>query len=131
MFTRRHMFAAAMAGLSLIASVSAYAMDAKPFDKAAFEAARASGKAVLVGVSAPWCSVCKVQKPILSELTSKHPFENFAFFEVDFDTRKDALKALNVHQQSTLVVFKGQSEKGRSTGETNAAAIEALLRRAL
>ena len=130
MLTRRHLFSAALTGLALLAA-SAQAMEAKPFDTAAFQKAQGDGKAILVEVTAPWCPVCKVQKPILSELTSKHPFENFAVFTVDYDTRKDVLRTLNVHQQSTLITFRGKSERGRSTGETNAAAIEALLRRAL
>jgi len=48
-------------------------------------------------------------------------------FEIDFDTQKDLLRKFNVQKQSTLITFKGKQETGRSTGETNAARIEALL----
>jgi thiol-disulfide isomerase/thioredoxin len=119
-----------MTGLALLAA-SAQAMDMKPFDKAAFQAAQASGKPILVEVTAPWCPVCKVQKPILSDLMKMPSFESFAVFEVDFDSGKDVLRMLNVQKQSTLIAFRGKSEKGRSTGETNAASIEGLLKKAL
>src|SRR5688500_8312558 len=102
MLTRRHLFAAAMTGLALLAA-SAQAMDMKPIDKAAFQAAQASGKPILVEVTAPWCPVCKVQKPILSDLMKMPSFESFAVFEVDFDSGKDVLRMLNVQKQSTLI----------------------------
>lgn len=38
---------------------------------------------------------------------------------------------LNVHQQSTLITFKGKKEVGRSIGDTNATSIEALLNKAI
>ena len=40
---------------------------------------------------------------------------------------KDALKALNVRQQSTLIAYKGKAETGRSVGSTDPAAIEMLV----
>jgi len=117
------------AGLALAGS--AQALDAKPFNQAAFEAAKAAGKPVLVEVSAPWCPVCKVQKPILSELMADPKFKDMAVFEVDFDSQKDALRMLNVQKQSTLLSFKGAQEVGRSTGDTNKATISELLNKAV
>ena len=52
-------------------------------------------------------------------------------FKVDFDSQKDALRALNAQRQSTLIVFKGEKETGRSVGDTNPGSIEALLDSAL
>jgi thioredoxin 1 len=118
------------AGLLSVAAAGAFASKA-PFDAKAFAAAQASGKPVLIEVSAPWCPVCKAQKPILSSLSAKPEFAGMAMFEVDFDSQKEALKLLNVQKQSTLVVFKGKTETGRSTGDTNPAAIEALLKKAI
>ena len=133
MVLSRRTVLAAFAGTAFaVASVSAFAFSSKvPFTAAAFDAAVASGKPVLVEVSAPWCPTCKAQKPILSNLSGKREFAGFVMFEIDFDSQKDALRKLNVQQQSTLIVYKGKAEAGRSTGDTNAASIEALLRKAI
>jgi thioredoxin-like negative regulator of GroEL len=98
-----------------------------PFTQAAFDAAKAAGKPVLVEVSAPWCPTCKAQKPILSDLRAMPKFKDLVIFEVDFDSQKEVLRGLNVQKQSTLVVFKGGKEVGRSTGDTKKESIEALL----
>ncbi len=127
MLDRRALFASFAA---IAIAVPALA-DGKAFKSADFDKAKASGKPVLVEVSAPWCPTCKAQKPILSELKAQPRFKDLASFEVDFDSQKDALRLLNVQQQSTLIVFKGGKEVARSTGETSKAAIEGLLAKAL
>lgn len=128
MLTRR----CTLAALALVAAFgSARAADKAPFTPAAFEAAKSSGRPVLVEVSAPWCPVCKAQKPILSELTADPKFKNLVVFEVDFDSQKDALRLLNVQKQSTLITFKGGQEVGRSTGDTAKASIAGLLDKAI
>ena len=52
-------------------------------------------------------------------------------FRVDFDDQKPVVKAFGADMQSTLIVFKGATEVGRVVGETDAGAIEALLRKAI
>ena len=60
-----------LAGLLLAASLApAAAGETRPFSDPAFEAAQKSGKPILVEVSAPWCPICKTQKPILAKLSS-------------------------------------------------------------
>ncbi len=131
MITRRVTLAALTLATGLGLSGLAQAADPNPFNQAAFEAAKASGKPVLVEVSAPWCPVCKVQKPILSELTADPKFKNLVMFEVDFDSQKDVLRQLNVQKQSTLITYKGTKEVGRSTGDTNKASIADLLNKSI
>lgn len=131
MITRRLTLAASILAAGLSLSGIAQAADAKPFNQTAFESAKAAGKPVLVEVSAPWCSVCKAQKPILADLTSMPKFKNVVMFEVDFDSQKNVLRQLNVQRQSTLITYKGTKEVGRSTGDTNKASIEDLLSKAL
>jgi thiol-disulfide isomerase/thioredoxin len=127
MIDRRTLFAA-LAGIALAAPALAGNMAFKTGD---FDKARMSGKPVLVEVTAPWCPTCKAQKPILSELKAQPRFKDLTVFEVDFDSQKDALRTLGVQKQSTLIVYKGGQEVGRSTGETSKAAIEGLLAKAL
>ena len=52
-------------------------------------------------------------------------------FRVDFDSQPDIVRFFKANSQSTLIVFKGTAETGRSVGETNADAIAALLEKAL
>ena len=57
--------------------------------------------------------------------------KDVTLFVADFDTESALKKQLRVAQQSTFVVFKGGKEVGRSTGETDRAAIAALFDKAL
>jgi thioredoxin len=127
MLNRRHLLGALAIATALSLGPIASAADKKPFDQKAFEAAQAAGKPILVEVSAPWCPICKAQAPILARLKSDPKFNEMVSFDIDFDSQKDLLKKFNVQKQSTLIVFKGKQEAGRSTGDTNAASIEALL----
>jgi thioredoxin 1 len=127
MISRRFLLQTAVTGVGTMALVPAHAFQARPFDAGAFEAAQAAGKPILVEVSAPWCPTCKAQKPILSGLATKAKFKDLVAFEIDFDSQKDLLRRFRVTTQSTLISFKGSKEVGRSTGDTNASSIEALL----
>jgi thiol-disulfide isomerase/thioredoxin len=122
-----------VAGLALSAflTFAAEAEEKKPFDQAAFDAAQAQGKPVLVEVTASWCPVCKAQAPTLSKLRSDPRFKDLISFDIDFDSQKDLLRKFNVSKQSTLIMFKGNQEVGRSTGDTNPSSIEALLAKAI
>ncbi len=120
-----------LVGLVILLAVPATAAERAPFDKAAFSAAQAAGQTVLVHVTAPWCGTCEKQKPIVDKLTTSPAFASVAVFNVDFDTQKDDLKAFNARAQSTMVMFKGTTEVGRSVGDTKAASIEALMRKGL
>ncbi len=130
MATRRQLLAmtatAVMAG-----SLRAYAGESVPFTQAAFEEAQKSGRPILVEVSAPWCPICKAQKPILAKLAADPRFKDLQIFDVDFDTRKDVLRQLNARMQSTLIAYKGDKEVGRSVGETQPEWIEGLVEKTL
>lgn len=126
--TRRGLLAASIA--AALGQPSA-ASERIPFDQVAFDAAQAAGEAILVHVTADWCEVCQAQKPIVSDLTNKPALAAMKVFNVDFDTQKDILQEFRVQYQSTLIVFKGKQETGRSTGQTDPVVIEALLMGAL
>ena len=52
-------------------------------------------------------------------------------FKIDFDTQKDDVRALKAIQQSTLIAFKGETERARSVGDTNPESIATLVKSAL
>jgi thioredoxin 1 len=123
-----------LCGFASLAAVPSFVQSAEArteFTQAAFEAAQAAGRPIIVEVSATWCPVCKAQAPILASLKSKPEYRNVAFFEIDFDTHKDALQSLKVSKQSTLIAFKGKAEITRTTGDTSAAGIEKLFKSAI
>jgi hypothetical protein len=70
------------------------------------------------------------------EVLARQPFDAKAFekenpglvvYEVNFDNDKNVLRKFGVQAQATLIVFKGAKEVGRSTGESDAARIQALI----
>lgn len=126
----RRTFILASAALAALPALPASAA-AQRFTSAAFAAAQAAGKPILVEVTAPWCPTCRAQQPILQKLTAEPRFRDLVFLSVDFDSQKDVLRTLNVQSQSTLVVFKGRQEVGRSAGDTNAASIAALVAKSI
>ena len=119
--------------IALIAALSAglgFAAEQKTFDSATFAALQTADKPILIDVRADWCPICKKQAPIISSLLAAPEFSSYTLLEVNFDTQPDVLRKLKVTQQSTLIVFKGKAEKGRSTGDTQKDGIAALLRKA-
>lgn len=125
----RRLLLAASAAVPFLGTASQAA--AQAFTAAAFEAAQAAGRPILIEVTAPWCPTCRAQKPILSDLTASERFRDFVVLTVDFDSQKDVLRQFRVQMQSTLIVFRGTEEKGRSTGDTNRESIAALLGKAI
>ena len=127
--TRRNVLGLVMVSVVFGLSSFAWAAGATPFDQSSFEAAQAVGKPILVEVTAPWCPTCKALT--LVRLNRHSRFAGLVAFNVDFDTQKDLLAKFSVQKQSTLIVFKGNQEVGRSTGVTDAGAIESLLAKAI
>ena len=118
-----------MLATALLIGSSLVAQAGQPFNMSAFQQAQAAGKSILIDVTAPWCPTCKQQRPVVQEIEKSTP--NLVVYEVDFDSAKDVLKRFRVQSQSTLIVFKGANEVGRSTGETNPAKIKALVSKGL
>jgi thiol-disulfide isomerase/thioredoxin len=116
-----------VAGLSRAVAASATV----PFTEDAFKAAQAAGSPILVEIHADWCPTCKAQKPILDQLTADPKFDALKIFRVDFDSMKPAVHEFGANMQSTLIVFKGAAEQGRSVGDTKEASIAALLDKSL
>jgi thiol-disulfide isomerase/thioredoxin len=117
---------------SLLVLFASFALAAEvPFDQAQFDAMRAAGKPVAVVFHADWCPTCRAQAPVLKQLTQQPELRTLTLFVANFDTEKALKRALGVTQQSTVVVFKDGKEVGRSTGDTQAPPLSALLRRAI
>lgn len=103
----------------------------QPFDQATFDALQKEGKPILVSIHADWCATCRAQEPLVDELLRTPPLNAITALRVDFDKQKDAVRRFKAQYQSTLIVFKGGREVGRSTGETKKDSIAALLKKAI
>jgi thioredoxin 1 len=110
---------------------SAWANTTVPFSAEAFKAAQATGSPILIEIHADWCPTCKAQKPILDKLTADPKFKDLKIFRVDFDAMKPAVKEFKAQMQSTLIVYKGSAEQGRSVGDTKQDSIATLLDKSL
>jgi thioredoxin 1 len=130
MLSRRSILAVAVAASTLVLT-PALAAGPQPFDATVFADAQKAGKPILVEIHASWCPICAVQRPILGELTSDPKFKNLVYLTVDFDSQKDLVQRFGARMQSTLIVFKGAKEEGRSMGDTNRASIAVILRKSL
>ncbi|MCE9633815.1 MAG: thioredoxin family protein [Methylophilales bacterium] len=103
----------------------------KPFDQATFNQTQKDGKPVLVMIHADWCPTCRAQAGIVEKLAQSDEFKNIVMLRVDFDNQVDVVKSFHANRQSTLIVFKGAQEVGRSLGDTRESGIAALLKKAL
>lgn len=122
---------AGLVAVMLVGSVPASAAETKTYSPEALAEAKEAGKPILVEVYAAWCSVCRAQSPIVQALTGEPKYKNLVVFKADFDKDKADLKALNVRQQSTLILYKDGEEIDRSVGDTSAFSIEAMLDKTL
>lgn len=95
------------------------------------EAAQASGAPAVLHFHAGWCPVCKRQQKVLKEMSQDPRYAEVAFVEADFDRENALRKKFQVMKQSTLIVFRGNSEIARSTGETDPAKLKSAVGKAL
>ena len=97
----------------------------------AFATAQASGELVVVDVFAPWCPTCRAQAPILDELRQDDRLADATFIKVNFDKNRAFLREHRIPRQSTILVFKGETEVARSIAETNRMRLRAVVLNAI
>ena len=123
MLSRRIFLASAFASLAFAAPALAAET---PFTAEAFAAAQKGGAPVLVAIHASWCPTCRAQSPIIDKLSADPKFKDMVAPPLDFDEQKDLMRKFGAQSQSTLIVFNGAAEFGRSVGGDNPQSIEAL-----
>jgi thiol-disulfide isomerase/thioredoxin len=134
MLTRRSTFrlAAIAAAMTFAGSFAAAAAPNEPkdFDQAAFQQAQKQGEPILIDIYASWCDVCKRQAAILDTLRKTPKYASLVTFRINYDTQKDLMRTFKATVQSTLILYRGQTEVGRSVGETQPEWIEDLVSKA-
>ena len=104
----------------------AHAIEIAPFEPSSFEAAKTSGKSVVIDVTASWCSTCRAQTKIIDSLAGKPEYKDVLVLKLDYDGQKDDMRSLGAQNRSTLIAFKGAEETGRSVADTDPASVEKL-----
>ena len=101
------------------------------YDAGEFAMAQAKGETIVVDVYADWCPTCRAQAPILEELRAEKQKMGIKFVKVNFDEEKAFLREHRVPRQSTILVFRGETEVARSIAQTNRAALRQVVLGAL
>jgi thiol:disulfide interchange protein len=126
------LFAALLAAAAVTAvAAPSQAAAIQPFSEAAFHAAQAQGRSILVDAHADWCPICHLQAPTLAKLANEPAFSKLVILRLNYDRQVAEKQALGIRMQSTLIAFKGNKETGRSVGVTSASQITALAQTAL
>ena len=101
---------------------SANAIEKKTtFDKEMFNKAQSEGKIVVVSSWMKYCSSCANQMKVLQKAKKEGElldikFDNIEYFAFDV-TNRDIANSFDVLYQTTLLIFKGDTEVYRSIGE--------------
>ncbi|HWD67600.1 MAG TPA: thioredoxin family protein [Caulobacteraceae bacterium] len=126
------LFAALLAAAAVTAvAAPSRAAAIQPFSEAAFHAAQAQGRSILVDAHADWCPICHLQAPTLAKLANEPAFSKLVILRLNYDRQIAEKQALGIRMQSTLIAFKGSKETGRSVGVTSASQVTALAQTAL
>ena len=120
----------ALAASLLLAATLSQALTVTPYTPAALAAVQKSGEPLVLHFHAPWCPTCRAQDKAFDALKAD-PSLKVTLMEVDYDTEKALEKQLKVTAQSTLIVYRGPTERSRSTGETDPAKLKRTLQSAL
>lgn len=131
MSASRFLLSLVAAPAMLFAAAPAIAGEVQPFTLAAFHAAQAAGRPVLVDAHAGWCPICQRQKPTINAMATDPAFAKLVIFKLNYDKQRAEKQVLGIRQQSTLIAYAGMAETGRSTGVTNPDKIRALAATAL
>ncbi|MCX8017007.1 MAG: thioredoxin family protein [Rhodocyclaceae bacterium] len=103
-------------GFALAAS-RAQALEVVPYQAAPFAQARAAGKVIALQFHSGWCPVCVMQARGLDSLKGERELEQVIVFQADFAKEEALRRRFNVQAFSTLVIFRGEEERARTTGE--------------
>ena len=103
---------------------------AKHFDTAAFEAAIAGDKPVLVDFWATWCGPCRMIAPVIEQIGAE--YEGRAIVgKVDVDEEPGLAQRYGIMSIPTLMVMKGGKVVEQAVGARGKADVAAMISRHL
>ncbi|MBS1140553.1 MAG: thioredoxin [Proteobacteria bacterium] len=116
-----------LAGLALAAATNlALALDIQPYAAETLAAKQKAGEAVALHFHADWCPTCRAQEKVFNSWKGDASVPGTLLI-VNYDKERELKRQLGVRTQSTVIAYKGGKETGRLAGETDQAALRAVL----
>jgi thiol-disulfide isomerase/thioredoxin len=103
----------------------AMAKDPTAYQAVEFSDAQKQQKHVVIEIFKKGCGTCAAQQPALEKARQKFP--DAVFMKVDFEHDADAVTVFKAVKQSTIIIFKGETEVDRLVGVTDPSAILAAI----
>lgn len=117
----------ALLALGLAAASSlVHALDIQPYSPAALASEQQADKIVALHFHADWCPTCRAQEKVFHGWKGDASVPGTLLI-VNYDNERELRKKLGVRTQSSLIVYKGASEKARIAGDTDPQALRAAL----
>lgn len=117
--------------LALLIAFPAFALDVVPYDADSFARARGEGRVTAIQFHSGWCPICVMQERGVKALQDDKALARVTVFQADYFKEEALRKRFNVASFSTLVVFRGDQERARTTGDFRAEQLRQLFARAL
>ena len=117
--------------LAILLAIPAWALDVVPYEADSFVRARSSGKVTAIQFHSGWCPVCVMQERGVRALKDERSLEQVTVFQADYFKEEALRKRFNVSSFSTLVVFRGEQERARTTGDFQPEQLKLLFAKAL
>ena len=119
-----------VSALLLTSAALTHAIEFQHYSAAALAAAQKADKPVALHFHADWCPTCRAQDKVLQALKAE-PGLDVTVLKVNYDTEKDLKRQYKIQSQSTMVILRGDKERGRLVGDTTEAGIRTALKSAL
>lgn len=112
-------------------ALPALALDIVPYQAEPFAAARAAGKVTAIQFHSGWCPICVMQERGVRALKDDKAFDQVTVYQADFFKEEALRKQFNATSFSTLVIFRGNEERARTTGDSRPEQLKPLFAKAL
>ena len=117
--------------LAATIAAHAWALDVVPYEADGFARARSNGRVTAVQFHSGWCPVCVMQERGVRALKDDRALAQVTVFQADYFKEEALRKRFNVSSFSTLVVFRGEQERARTTGDFQPEQLKLLFANAL
>ena len=113
----------------LVFSPVVHSLEIQEYKEKAHFADKESDKKYVLHFYAEWCSVCLAQKRAMQKFEVDPAFKDLKIYLVDFDWQRKLKAEFAVERQSTLILFKGGREIGRSLAVTDPEKLKEFLKK--